>query len=279
MRTLTRFTRSGAVALASRCLVVGLTLAGLTVLAVAAVPSGRTPGVKPPASEDAAKRSDRGAHREVAGVPMPKVLPPSVLAPAAGTQEWRLNNPSPLVIPESKANPSAVADKFAARVRSAEERAKLRAYEGAPPVIPHPIADLNVQTCRACHAQGLRAGDKVARMVSHTYLANCTQCHVEASDPTGDSLGVANGFVGLRASGYGGTRAWAGAPPVMPHSTFMRTNCVSCHGEHGYDGWRPDHLSRSNCIQCHAPAAEFDQLAPSFGVPDVPEGRSASAGS
>jgi len=205
---------------------------------------------------------------------MDQTPPAAPKSSAVGTGlAWRLNNPAPTVIPESRANPAIVSDKFAARVKSMDQRAGLRAFEGAPPVIPHTIADMNIQTCRACHAQGLQAGDKVARMVSHTFLTNCTQCHVEDSGILpGDDSGPTSTFIGLRPSGYGGTRASAGAPPVMPHTTFMRTNCVSCHGEHGYDGWRPDHLSRSNCIQCHAPAAQFDQLAPSFGVADVPDG-------
>jgi nitrate reductase (cytochrome), electron transfer subunit len=212
----------------------------------------------------------------VAGVPIPPARssePATANGRDGAALAWRLNNPSPGLIPESRANPVAVPDKLAARVRAAESRAGLRAYEGAPPVIPHATAALNIQTCRACHAHGLRAGDKVARMVSHTYLANCTQCHVEAASegPSGVWT-VENVFAGLRSSGYGGTRAWAGAPPVIPHTTFMRTNCISCHGEHGYDGWRPDHLSRTNCVQCHTPAAEFDQLAPTFGVPDVADG-------
>lgn len=194
---------------------------------------------------------------------------------AATPLTWRLNNPAPAVIAEAKANPGAVADKFASRMRSIAERRMLRAYEGAPPVVPHSISDLSVQACRECHATGLRAGDKVARMVSHSYLTNCTQCHVEAQVPgdseAGSEFSNGSSFVGLSAAGYGGTRAWAGAPPLMPHSSFMRTNCTSCHGEHGYDGWRPDHLSRTNCIQCHAPAAEFDQLAPSFGMADRPD--------
>lgn len=187
---------------------------------------------------------------------------------------WRLNNPAPHLVLENRANPVAIADKFASRARSMEQRASLRAFEGAPPVIPHAIADLNVQTCRVCHAEGLKAGDKTAKMTSHTYLTNCTQCHVEAAETALGSGGAPlNSFVGFRSSGYGGTRAWAGAPPAVPHTTFMRTNCVSCHGEHGYDGWRPDHLSRTNCAQCHLPAAEFDQLAPTFGVPDVADGQ------
>lgn len=222
----------------------------------------------------AAQTQSPPATSSVAGMPIPRAAP-SAPATVSAWQPWLLNNPAPVVIPESRANPVAVVDKFAARVRSIEQRAALRAFEGAPPVVPHPILDINVQTCRACHALGLRAGDKTARMVSHAYLVNCTQCHVEEPTAAADADAPQNSFVGLRASGYGGTRAWAGAPPVMPHTVFMRTNCVSCHGEHGYDGWRPDHLSRTNCMQCHVPAAEFEQLAPTFGMPDVPDGAAA----
>ncbi len=215
----------------------------------------------------------------VSGMIAPPGPPRGAYKPETTALPWRLVNPAPVVVPESRANPVAVPDKFAARVRSMEARAMLRAFEGAPPVIPHTTVDMNLQTCRACHASGITAGDKVARMVSHTYLTNCLQCHVEDQGQFLDGEREAlNSFVGLRPSAYGGTRAWAGAPPVMPHTTFMRTNCVACHGEHGYDGWRPDHLSRTNCVQCHAPGAEFDQLAPTFNVPDVPDGvRPASA--
>ncbi len=186
-------------------------------------------------------------------------------APAVSTP-WLLSQPAANVVPAERANPGSTDDKFTARVRSMEERAALRAYEGAPPVIPHAVGELKYQTCRACHAQGLRAGDRVARMASHTHLTNCTQCHVEAAGMfLGDDAGPGNSFEGIRASGYGSTRAWAGAPPVIPHTTFMRTNCVSCHGEHGYDGWKPDHLDRTSCVQCHAPAASLDQLSPAFG--------------
>jgi cytochrome c-type protein NapB len=199
--------------------------------------------------------------------------PPSA-APAGTSILRRLNAPQPRLVPESRANPVAVADASAARMRSMDERAELRAYEGAPPTIPHPIRGLSLASCRECHAEGLRAGGKVARMVSHTYLPNCTQCHVESTGgPWADAPPpAANSFEGRRAAGYGGTRAWTGAPPVIPHTIFMRTNCTSCHGEHGYAGLRPDHLSRTNCVQCHAPAAEFEQLAPSFGLPSRADG-------
>ncbi len=187
---------------------------------------------------------------------------------------WRLNNPVPvpMTIFVGPENPATVDDMIAARARSMDQRASLRAFDGAPPVIPHTTAGLNIQSCLACHRHGIQAGEMVARMMSHTYLANCTQCHVEAASPLiGIDQVPVNTFIGLRSRGCG-TRAWAGAPPVIPHTTFMRTNCVSCHGEHGYDGCRPDHLSRSNCLQCHAPAAQFDQLAPTFNILAVPDG-------
>lgn len=207
----------------------------------------------------------------VAGIPVPSSTAAGA-RPSSAALPWLLNSPAPFVISESRANPVAVPDKFASRVKSIELRGTLRAYEGAPPVVPHPTGAMNLQTCRACHATGLRAGDKTARMVAHTYLQNCTQCHVEAPATEPDGSPPQNSFVGRRATGYGGTRAWAGAPPVLPHTVFMRNNCVSCHGEYGYDGWRPDHLSRTNCMQCHAPSAEFEQLSPTFGVPDAPDG-------
>jgi nitrate reductase cytochrome c-type subunit len=231
----------------------------------------------------AAERQPAGSGT-VAGMLVPGTAPAAKPATDEVPEQRLLTSPVPTVIPSSRANPIAVADKFASRVRSMEKRAELRAFEGAPPVVPHPTGDLNVETCRACHALGLRAGDKVARMAPHTYLVNCNQCHVEAPPPPsvawGDSEpmpgGAAspsgNSFEPLRPSGYGGTRAYSGAPPVIPHTTFMRTNCVSCHGEFGYDGWRPDHLDRSSCTQCHAPAAEFEQLSPTFNTPDVPDG-------
>ncbi len=212
-------------------------------------------------------------------MPIPRSAAPAA-RPGVSTQPtWLLNNPAPAVIDEKRANPVAVADKFASRAKAVEQRAKLRAFDGAPPVIPHTIADINVQTCRACHAVGLKTGDKVARMASHPYLVNCTQCHVEAEAAHLDTAPVpANSFVGRQPGGYGGTRAWTGAPPVMPHAVFMRSNCIACHGEYGYDGWRPDHLSRTNCVQCHAPAAEFEQLSPTFGIPDVADGAVGSLG-
>jgi nitrate reductase (cytochrome), electron transfer subunit len=54
-------------------------------------------------------------------------------------------------------------------------------------------------------------------------------------------------------------RAFDGAPPTIPHSTLMRTDCLSCHGPQGLYGLRTPHPERQSCLQCHAPGAHLDQ--------------------
>jgi cytochrome c-type protein NapB len=90
-------------------------------------------------------------------------------------------------------------------------------------------------------------------------LTNCTQCHVEQQAELLDPFVLArNGFIGLPAP-FEGIRAFSAAPPVVPHSTLMRTECLSCHGPHGPDGMETTHPWRQNCLQCHAPSAVLDQ--------------------
>lgn len=60
---------------------------------------------------------------------------------------------------------------------SAQER---RAYQGAPPLIPHSIDQTLVTSCLACHADGKIIKDRIAPKVSHPHFNNCTQCHVPA---------------------------------------------------------------------------------------------------
>ena len=59
------------------------------------------------------------------------------------------------------------------------DRATNRAYDGAPPTIPHPSEGLYAASCLACHGDGLKVGDRIASKISHAHLSNCTQCHVE----------------------------------------------------------------------------------------------------
>jgi cytochrome c-type protein NapB len=141
------------------------------------------------------------------------------------------------------------------------DRARNRAYDGAPPTIPHPVEARTAASCLACHGEGLRVGDRVASKVSHSHLSNCTQCHVEqgpgalpfpAEPPE-------NGFVGVHRAGPG-ERASPGAPPTIPHSTWMRQDCASCHGLVTRAGLRTTHPWLTNCSQCHAPSAALDQV-------------------
>lgn len=149
-----------------------------------------------------------------------------------------------------------------------ERRTRLRAYEGAPPRIPHPIAQRGRPECMACHEEGMRVSGHVAPAMPHTTLTSCTQCHVVDEAPMpGAEAALASGppsdttFVGLAAPARG-PRAWTGAPPQMPHPTRMRERCESCHGTLS-TGIGSPHLERVSCEQCHAPSAELE------GVPFV----------
>ena len=66
-----------------------------------------------------------------------------------------------------------------------------------------------------------------------------------------------NGFDGVAAPTEG-ARAWLGAPPVVPHTTWMRNDCLACHGPNGWPGMETTHPWRQNCLQCHAPSSALD---------------------
>lgn len=141
------------------------------------------------------------------------------------------------------------------------DRASNRAFDGAPPTIPHPVEAQSAASCLACHGEGTKIGDRVASRISHAHLSNCTQCHVEQS-PHGLPFRPeppASNFTGVFRSGPG-TRANPGAPPAIPHHTWMRENCNSCHGLVGRPGTRTTHPWLTNCTQCHAPSAALDQV-------------------
>lgn len=152
------------------------------------------------------------------------------------------------------------------RRASLERRARQRAYDGAPPTIPHPIEQRGYPSCLACHGEGMRVFGKVAPPMSHPELGSCTQCHVVDEGPVPSEAPPAGGpptdtlFVGAVASGLG-ERAWPDAPPTLPHRTHMRERCGSCHGVLA-SGLRTSHPWRQSCTQCHAPSAALDQRAP-----------------
>ena len=155
----------------------------------------------------------------------------------------------------------------AERALALQQRAARRAYDGAPPVIPHPIAQDSSAACLACHGPGLAVKDKVASKISHAHYTSCTQCHVPSVGPQIPTGEIAlrepiseNQFVGLTAP-LKGSRAWPTAPPTTPHPTQMRSDCMSCHGPQGLFGLRTPHPTRQACVQCHAPNAALDQHA------------------
>ena len=145
------------------------------------------------------------------------------------------------------------------KLSALEQRARNRAFNGAPPTVPHPIDQQTDAACIACHEAGaVTATIRIPRM-SHQFLANCTQCHVEShSRHLPSELASENSFTGLLAP-TAGPRAYPGAPPQIPHTTWMRSDCMSCHGYEGRHGIRTTHPWRSSCLQCHAPAVAMEQ--------------------
>lgn len=137
--------------------------------------------------------------------------------------------------------------------RSGAERARYReshrAYDGAPPAIPHAVESLGRQDCLNCHREGmdLQGGGMAAR-TPHPERTECRQCHVEQLEPR--AVFVANRFEGWRHP-PAGTRAYPGAPPTLPHPRHGRENCLGCHGANGGSPIRTPHADRVNCLQCH----------------------------
>ncbi len=147
-----------------------------------------------------------------------------------------------------------------AAIMSREAR---RAYEGAPPVIPHPIRQSGAVECLACHADGFSIAGAEGGPLPHADYQSCTQCHVVAAAPftvlpPNPAARAGSSFEGLRPPA-GGERAYPGAPPVMPHSTWMRGRCATCHGATAKSGLHTRHPERRSCTQCHAPSAELEQ--------------------
>lgn len=170
--------------------------------------------------------------------------------------QWR-NDLSKLVKPLAPAGPLPVAT-LEERAAAVSQRMERRAYDGAPPVVPHPVTQESSASCLACHGTGLAVKDRLASRISHEHFSSCTQCHVPAGStglPTTETnlaaaFGSGNNFRGVSATGQS-TRAWPGAPPTVPHSLLMRSDCLSCHGPVGLPGLRTSHPERQQCVQCH----------------------------
>lgn len=127
-----------------------------------------------------------------------------------------------------------------------------RAYDGAPPTVPHEVAGLGRSDCLDCHAQGdaVAAGEQ-AKPSPHPELERCQQCHLaQVADHT------------FRPNSYDaswayplGSRAQPMGPWEIPHPLTMRENCLGCHGPEGDErALRTTHPERIRCEQCHIPA-------------------------
>jgi cytochrome c-type protein NapB len=169
-------------------------------------------------------------------------------------------------LPRAVTPPTGPAIATPAETAAAIERRKsLRAYDGAPPVIPHAIDTLKSSACASCHGEdsNLVIGGKRPAEISHPWITNCTSCHVPADGlrqvtaPPETRLLVENAFIGKTSAGHG-PRAYGTAPPTMPHPVWMRQNCMACHGPGREQAIRTSHPERRNCLQCHAPNATFD---------------------
>ena len=133
-----------------------------------------------------------------------------------------------------------------------------RAYPGAPPSIPHPVAkerSFGGNTCIQCHQNGgfVAKFNAYAPVTPHPEMVNCRQCHV-TKNTTSDFK--ENGFAKPEPPkvGEGANNALVGSPPMIPHQLQMRESCISCHGgPSAPKEIRVSHPDRINCRQCHLP--------------------------
>lgn len=215
-----------------------------------------------------------------AGLPVLKNHPHSTEAPLAEIPEaphyqdipgaaWLANRDTHFTLadlPRALDPPAALAAADPAEIAAAvARRASRRAYDGAPPVIPHAIDSISAAACASCHEQDSNVviGGTRPAEISHPWISNCTSCHVPADGlrqhtaPLDTRLQVENSFLGKTSPGSG-PRAYGEAPPTVPHPIWMRQNCMACHGPGREHAIRTSHPERQNCLQCHAPNALFD---------------------
>jgi cytochrome c-type protein NapB len=143
----------------------------------------------------------------------------------------------------------------------ASVRAERRAYDGAPPTIPHASFGMR---CEACHNAAGQSVADVGFAPASPHIdteraggtTRCRQCHVFV---TTDDVFVASNFEGAKPDILlTGGRATPGAPPTIPHRLLMRENCVACHDGPGTrEEIRTSHPERWRCQQCHVPVGSL----------------------
>lgn len=145
-------------------------------------------------------------------------------------------------------------DSTTVQVTPTVERAERRAFDGAPPVVPHKPLKADCITCHTVSGKQVpQMGFAPANPHSNTTMTgstqNCRQCHVFRWT---DEEFVESMFVGIPQTITKGSRAYPGAPPMIPHSELMRQNCLACHaGPSARKEIVCSHTTRTNCQQCH----------------------------
>lgn len=140
--------------------------------------------------------------------------------------------------------------------RSIEDYYDNRAFHGAPPSIPHPVAierSMGEDVCLKCHQNGgyVDKFSAYAPVTPHPEMVNCRQCHVAQKT---EKVFKPNHFEKVKAPAVGVNNALTGSPPIIPHQIQMHENCLSCHGGPGAPKEiRVTHPERINCRQCHVP--------------------------
>jgi cytochrome c-type protein NapB len=131
-----------------------------------------------------------------------------------------------------------------------------RMYYGAPPFIPHPVADeqsMGGKDCLKCHGNGgyVPKYKAYAPPTPHPEKVNCKQCLVAQVEK---SLFVQTNWEQIKRKPAAiHQEALITSPPPIPHSLTMRENCLSCHaGPSAPKEIRVSHPERINCQQCHA---------------------------
>jgi cytochrome c-type protein NapB len=162
----------------------------------------------------------------------------------------------------------APGDAGVASQSDARVRAERRAYDGAPPTVPH--EDMGM-VCTECHNErGMPVDDLgFAPAEPHDGTAQaystgrCRQCHVFV---LAEDTFAENDWVGLQQDLRAGRRLNALAPPTIPHRLFMRENCAACHtGPGARVAIATTHPERDRCRQCHVPAEGPDVFESAFG--------------
>ncbi len=139
----------------------------------------------------------------------------------------------------------------APRLSNRLQPSALRAYDGAPPIIPHGVASLGRQSCLSCHATGAAVSAdhrRRAPVTPHPERLACTQCHVPRRD---DGLFRESTFAAAPPIAPP-ARAQPLSPPYIPHRLQDRERCRVCHiGPGARAELVPPHGDRPACLQCH----------------------------